>query len=126
MGNLPLRRRAGGRSQPIVVQDTQSLLTATQVENALEAKRIVQMPRDGVVSLYLLADATGLRARFSIAEQDILLDSEVSFPSAARSIETDKDGVFFRVRALAGQRLILFFNNPTAGTLVAKYRVVIE
>lgn len=122
----PMRSRAGARRNPIVLEDAVTVGIGAQVENALEAKRIVQMPRDGFVTLYLLADATGLRARFSIAEQDVLLDSAVKFPTAARGIDTDKDGVFARVFAKSGQRLILYFNNPTAGALVGTYRVTIE
>lgn len=120
------RALSGQRRNPIVVEDEVTVALTSQVENALEAKRIVQMPRSGLVTLYLKADVAGLRARFSIAEKDILLDSSVGIPTAARGIETDKDGIFFRVPAQAGQRLILFFNNPTAGAIVGNYRLVIE
>lgn len=119
-----LRGRASMGGRPIVLQDTTALAATTPDENVLEKTRIVQMPRNGMVSLYICGDAIGLRARFSIGENDVLLDSAVNF--ANRYPETDKDGMFFRVPARSGDRLTLYLNNPTAGALNAYWRVVVE
>jgi hypothetical protein len=109
---------------PVIYQDERTLAAGETVNNVVEANRLVQLPRNGHLSLAVNGSATGLRVQMVVGSDEVITDSACN--AFNRQIETDKDFMVRGIRVRAGQRVTLKISNPTAGSLTAYWRLVLK
>lgn len=110
--------------RPIVYQDQRTLAAGETVNNLVESNRLVQLPRNGWLSIAVNGSAAGLRVSAVIGNDEVLTDSAVN--AFNRQIETDKDFIVTRIPVRAGERVTLKASNPTAGGLDILWRIVLK
>lgn len=79
--------------------------------------------RPSVVSLFCTADLAGLLVTLLIGKDVVIDDQEIS---AADRFPQSPEDFLSRGGGLPGERLTLRFHNPTAGALLARWRLSIE
>jgi len=107
--------------QPLVYQAEETVAANSTVENAIQNIRLVQPPRDGVLTFFCQGSATGLKMTLLVDSDEVVLDSNIGFGN--RYPEQDKDRIISGVYVRGGSRITLRFVNPTAGALTAFYRL---
>ena len=79
--------------------------------------------RNSIVSLFCTSDAAGLRVQLLIGSDVVIDDQQIS---AANRFPITPEDFMSRGVGMIGERLTLRFHNPTAGNLIARWRLSIE